>query len=341
MIMRIAIVPYPTLFQRDAALQTQVRETLRALAALRRYQNRELTVVPFEARPEQLEQYDAVHVFSAAGANQRWIDMAAAMRVPLVLSPLVAPGWSARRGHDDADHAALQRAIGQAALLVAMGKHEKRIIESGFALAPAPIRIMGTGVSALQFDVDGELFRLRTGMRGPFVLMAGPVSPHQQQLALARALTARGVPVVMLGDANGRDQDYCRQVQAVAGVTCLGGLGHDPNMLASACAAASVLVLAGQGDSSVRAVLDTLAAGTPVVLCSVSPIDVPDDCAELRHVLAGDAGARERAVLDLLAAPPPRERVRSRVRSLTWERAALQLAGCYRSVAHCGAPLAA
>lgn len=334
--MRVAIVPFPMLFQRDAALQAQVRETMRALQTCRGERQVQLTIVPPDADPGDIDAYDAVHVFSASGANQRWIAMAAAARVPLVFSPLLAPGTDPANADPG-----LRRALDQAALLVALGKNEMRAIASGFPLSGAPVRLMATGISAQQFDADGDLFRLRTGIRGPFVLMAGSFTARHQQLALARLLTAQGMPVVLLGETRARGQELPDACQAMPGVTCLGGLAHDPAMLNSAYAAASVLVLAGQGDASVRDVLDTLATGTPVVLSGASPIDVPSHCGVLRHVMAGDVAARERAVFDLLAAPPPRERVRALVRPLSWERAALQLAACYGALARCDAPLAA
>lgn len=328
--MRIGIVPDPMLFQRDAALQVQVRETLRALAALLQYQGGPLSVVPFTGAPESAERVDAVHVFSASGANPRLIGMAVATGVPLVFSPLATPGRGGGDGH-------LRRALDQAVVIVATGMAEKRAIgRDGDA---SRVRLLGNGVGAAQFSACGELFRQRTGLRKPFVLIGGPLAPQHQQLALAQSLAAQGVPLVVEGES--RAPEVLRQIQALPGVLCVGGLGHDRDMLRSACAAASVLVLPCQGDPSARVVLDALAAGTPVVLSVAGAIDVPDDAAVLRQVLPGDAAARQRAVQDLLLDPPSRDRVRSAVAPYSWERAALQLAACYAAAARCGTPLAA
>jgi glycosyltransferase involved in cell wall biosynthesis len=328
--MRIGIVSDPMLFQRDGALQMQVRECLRALAALPPGRNDVPALVPFDGDPDTLDDVDALHVFAAGGANARIIAQAAARRVPLVFSPLAAPAPGERE---------LLRALEQAALIVASGQGEARAIGAVPGVDAARIRFLRSGVGAQQFDACGELFRQRTGLRRPFVLVGGPLAPHHQQLALARTLSAYGVAVVVLGQA--RDPDYLRQIQALPGVTCLGALDHDAPMQRSACAAAAVLVLPCQGDATARTVLDALAAGTPVVLSVASAIDVPDDGAVLRQVLPGDAGARARAVCDLLAHRPSRARVQAAARPFSWERAALQLAGCYAQAARRTSALAA
>lgn len=328
--MHIGIVSDAMLFQREHALQVQIRETLRALAALRPCRNGTLSVLFFEGDPETMASCDALHVFAAGGNGRRAIAMAAALRVPLVFSPLAPAGALCDRP--------LLDAFAQAALIVASGKCEARSIAAS-GVDGARIRLLGNGVGIPQFDANGDLFRQRTGLHRPFVLLGGPLAAHHQQLALARTVAAQGVGVVVLGEA--RDPAYLRDIQALPGVTCVGALGHDAQMLRSACAAASVVVLPGQGDASARTALDALAAGTPVVLSAASPLDVPDDGAVLCQVAPGDAGGRARAVRQLLAQPPSRERVRAAVRPFTWERAALQLAACYAQAARGVSPLAA
>lgn len=347
--MRIGMLSYPMLFQRDTAIQQQIRETTRALNALRHFDGVELTVGLIDPEPAHLDHYDLIHVFSAAAGNQRILEAAAAMRLPIVLSPLISPGWDRACGEHarqadqrlgggagwaaQSSYAQTRRALELASVIVALGEREKRAIEEGFLIDSARIAVFPNGVCGQRFDADGELFRLRTGMRGPFVLMDGPISPYQNQLGMARALEKVALPFVLLGETRERDQDYLRQVRAVRGVTCLGGLQQDMAMLASAYAAASVLVLAGQGDASARTLFDALAAGTPVVMSAAGALHVPDSGFALRQVAAHDAQAQQQAVLELLAAPPERERVRALARPYTWERAAQQLASCYVSLA--------
>lgn len=347
--MRIGILSYPMLFQRDAAIQLQIRETTRALNALHEHRGIALQVEMVDPHPMNLEDYDLIHVFSASGGNHRIVEAAAELGVPVVLSPLISPGWDRACGEHArlADHrmgrqtawsvqssyAQTRRALQLASTVVALGQSEKRAIEEGFLIDGAKVRVFPNGVSNHLFEASGELFRQRTGTASPYVLMAGAISPYQNQLGMAQALSGLSLHFVLLGETRERDQDYLRQVQAVRGVTCLGGLKHDARMMASAYAGAAVLVLPCHGDSCARTVFDSLAAGTPVVMSTSSPVDLPDSGFALRQVAWGDTAAQQEALLSLIAAPPPREQVRALVRPYTWEKAAAQLAACYVDLA--------
>ena len=357
--MRIGILSYPMLFQRDVAVQLQVRETTRALNALQQLKVLEqlsvcaqlpgipLHVELIDPDPTQLDSYDVVHVFSASGGNHRIVEAAAELGVPIVLSPLITPGWNRSSGElarqadyrmgkqtswsVQSNYAQTRRALQLANVVVALGDTEKKSIEEGFLIEPAKLRVFPNGVSPHLFDADGGLFRLRTGIQGPFVLMTGPISPYQNQLGMANILAELGLPFVLMGEARERDQDYLRQVRSVRGVTCLGGMKHDAAMLASAYAAASVLVLPCQGDACARTVFDALAAGTPVI--STGTLALPDSAFALHQVKWNDTDAQKQALLTLIAMPPARAAVRDVVRHYTWERAAAQLANCYLELA--------
>ena len=355
--MRIGILSYPLPFQRDAAVQLQIRDTIRALNALRHLHGLELTVELIDPCPSNLDQFDVIHVFSAGGGNDRIVEAAAALGVPVVLSPLISAGWDracgahARQGDHglgqqtafslQSSYAQTRHALQLASVIVALGEGERDAIEEGFLIDPAKIRVFPNGVSGPLFEADGELFRQRTGMHGPFVLMAGPISPFQNQLGMAQALAELALPFVLLGETRERDQAYLRQVRAVRGVTCLGGLKHDSKMLASAYAAASVVVLPCQGDACARTVFDALAAGTAVVMGGASRVDIPHSAFALHQQAWDDGVAQQNAVLRLIAAPPSRASVRALVRPFTWERAALQIAGCYVELVSAGRLVAA
>lgn len=343
--MRIGLVTYPMLFQREAGVQLQIRETTRALHGLRELDGVKLDVELIDPSHVALERMDLVHVFSASGGNYRVVEAAAEAGIPVVLSPLISPGWDRACGEHarqagrgagalaswsaHGSYAQTSRALQLASLVLALGASEKIAIEEGFLIDGARIQAFPNGVCSRLFDADGELFRQRTGMRGPFVLMCGDISPYQDQLGMAQALAGSALSFVLLGDTRERDQEYLRQVRAARGVTCLGGLHHDPRMLASAFAAASVVVLPCEGEACVRTVFDTLAVGTPVVLGASQRMDLPDSDFALQQVAWDDAGAQQRAVLRLVAVPPPRARVQALVRPFTWDRAARQIAAAY------------
>ncbi|MES2899823.1 MAG: glycosyltransferase family 4 protein [Pseudomonadota bacterium] len=355
--MRIGILSYPLLFQREAGVQLQIRETTRALNRIGEHLGFGLQVELLGPHPARLEDYDLIHVFSAAAGNHRIVEAAYDLGVPVVLTPLVSTGWNRACGAHArlADHrhgtpggpplqsnyAQTRRALQLASVVIALGETERKAIEEGFLIDPSKLRVFPNGVSAHLFEADGELFRSRTGMRGPFVLMDGPISPYRNQLGMAEALADIALPFVLLGEAPERDQEYLREVRAMRGVTCLGGMRHDPRMLASAYAAASVLVLPGQGDCCAHTVFDALAAGTPVVMSEACPLDLPESGFALHQVTRDDALAQQKAVLRLIAQRPERESVRALVRPFTWERAAAQIAGCYIDLVNCRSSAAA
>lgn len=355
--MRIGIVNYPLLFQRDAGMQLQIGATTRALNALRDVDGAPLEVALVGPHESDLQQFDVLHVFSASGGNHRIVDAAAAVGVPVVLSPLISPDWDracgehARRADDglgrqtawsvQTSYAQTRRALQLASAVVALGEREKTAIEEGFLIEPARVRVFPNGVNAELFQADGELFRQRTGISVPFVLMCGPISPYQDQLGMAQALSQLALPFVLLGDTRERDQEYLRQVRAVRGVTCLDGLKSDPRMLASAYAAASLVVLPCQREACVRTVFDTLAVGTPVVVGSAQEIALPDSGFALHQVPWNDPVSQQLSVLRLIADPPERAAVRNLVRPYTWERAARQIALCYLELTRASVALSA
>src|SRR5450830_1265462 len=65
MTMRVGILSYPMLFQRDGGLQIQVRETIAALNRLPQLPARPLDVQLVDANHQRLADFDVLHVFSA------------------------------------------------------------------------------------------------------------------------------------------------------------------------------------------------------------------------------------------------------------------------------------
>ncbi len=345
--MRIGLLSYPMLFQRESAYQLQVRDSIRALVAVRSHQGRPVQVETLDPYGAALD--DLIHVFGASGASYRLLSAAAARGVPVALSPLLAAphaGLPAAPSFLEARHA-----LQLAQLVVVQGQHERASVVHDFGIDEAKIGLLAPGIGACAFDADGELFRQRTGVGGPFVLMAGTVKPANGQRELAQALAAIGVPLLLLGETRDCDVPYLTQVRAVGGVTCLDSLKHDPTMLASAYAAAAVVVLPGQDDACVRMAVEALATGTPVVLGAGGKLPLAPCPFALRQLGRAERlhvpAAQVDAVLQLLATAPGRDAVRMLVRPLTWERAAQQMVGWYgehvasrrvRSVAHRGRP---
>ena len=340
--MRVGILSYPMLFQHDSCMQMQLGETVAALNAL---PGGGVTAELLDPARTRLDNYDLVHVFSAAHGNHRMVETAVEQQVPVLLSPMVSCDWDRANGvrarvgdrllgkltdwNVQTSYAHTRRALQLANMIVAQGESECRAIVSGFLVPPHRVRVLPIGISSRFFDADGALFRALRGIDVPFVLCAGPVSPYRDQIGLADTLAALGVPLVVIGSAIERDAAYFDQLRHMPGTICLGDLSYADPLLASAFAAASVFALMGQGDESHRSVLAALAAGTPVVSTSDCVQLLPQGQRAFHKIAKHDGGALGRIVMQLLAAPVARAEVKALVRTCAWSRVAQQLVTCY------------
>lgn len=335
--MRVGLLSYPMLFQREGGLQVQVRQTL---AALQRMAPR-VDAMLVDPALMRLDQLDLVHVFAAIHGNDRVVETARDMGVPVVLSALVPPGWNRASGtrarvadrvlgnvtrwNVHSSYAQMRRALQQATLVVALGDEEKRAIRDGFLVDEGKVRVLPNGIAPTFFHASACLFRERSGIDGRFILMTGAVSPYKNQLGIALALQDLGLHFVVIGDAQERDRSYLDRLRAVRGVRWLGAMRHDDPLLASAYAAASVFVLPSQGEVAPLSVMEALAAGTPVVMTSDSALDLPGAGFALAKVRWTDGEGQKRAVQDFLERPPVRADVSALVKGFTWDRVAAGL----------------
>jgi glycosyltransferase involved in cell wall biosynthesis len=262
-----------------------------------------------------------------------------------VLSPLLSPGWDRSSGFRarvadrlagrltawsvQTSYAQTKRALQLARLVIALGDAERDAIVSGFLVEPARVRVFPNGISRHFFTARPDVFRQRTGISGPFVLMAGAISPYKNQLGLVQALQGMDLPVVLIGRAARQDQEYLDTVLRSPWVRWLGELGHDDPLLASAFCAASVFALPSHGEVFPLAVIESLAAGTPVVMTDDNALNVRDSAFALREVPWHDASAQRDAIAAFVENPPDRAAVRALVEDYTWQRVAREIASCY------------
>ena len=157
--MRVGILSYPMLFQREGGLQVQVRETVSALNRLDAAMSAELV----DPARQKLAEFDLIHVFSAFNGNFRVVESAVELGVPVVLSPLVSPAWNRNSGFRarvadrlagrissfnlQTSYAQTKRALQLADLVIALGDAERSdaLLDELAALAAHP-------------DVAGEEF---------------------------------------------------------------------------------------------------------------------------------------------------------------------------------------
>lgn len=340
--MRVGILSYPMLFQREGGLQIQIRETI---AALNSINGGGIEASLIDPQRERLDSFDLVHVYSAINGNHRIMETASDMGVPVVLSPLLAPGWDRAAGlrahlaerltgkltdwNAQTTFAQTKRALQLADRIVTLGEAEKKAVVEGFRVAAHKIQVLPNGINARFFAADPQLFRTRTGISAPFVLMVGAISPYKNQLALAQALEGCGLDIVLIGQAQVQHQAYLQAVLRLPRLTWLGQLEHADPLLASAYRAAAVLALPSQGEVFPLSVLESLAAGTPVVMTNESALRIAQSEFALKQLHWQDLGSISRAILGLANEPPDRAAVQALVARFTWRRVADELADCY------------
>ncbi len=340
--MRVGIMSYPMLFQREGGLQIQVRETI---AALNQLDGASIHAELIDPAHKSITDFDVLHVFAAINGNHRIVETAVDCGVPVVLSPLVSPTWNHGSGlcarvadkvlgsltqwNVQTSYAQMRRALELATTLIALGEAESQAIRAGFLIAQDKIRVLPNGIAPQFFKGNPNLFRARTGITGPFVLMVGAISPYKNQLGMVQALAELSVPLVVIGEAQERDVAYFRELRATAGTFCLGAVAHNDPFLASAYAAASVFALPSHGEVLPLSVLEALAAGTPVVMTSASALSVPHSQFALRQLDWNDTEGQSEAVVEWIVNPPSREKVSALVSGYTWEKVARSLHACY------------
>jgi teichuronic acid biosynthesis glycosyltransferase TuaC len=173
---------------------------------------------------------------------------------------------------------------------------------------------------------DGSALRAQLGISGPMLISVGALIPRKRQHLIIEALPLLpGVSLVLAGA--GESEAGYRALAARMGVTdrviFAGSLPHDdlPRWLA----AADVMVLPSKSEGLANAWVESLACGTPIVIC-----DAGGAAELLTDPLAGSIAqpypeALADAVRETLAARPDPAAIRQCVAHFTWDRNAAEL----------------
>jgi len=226
---------------------------------------------------------DLVHLFGANIGTYHLARELAALRVPLVVSPIVYSNHSAsfvRAGlaasrllqHAGrglwSDYAICAEICQWADRLLPNTRDEGELLMKGYGIGPGKITVVPNGVDAAFEEGDPSLFRKTYGL-DTFILNVGHIGHERKNvLRLIRALATVDRPAAIIG----------RIIPGPYGEACLREAAHHPHirlidglepgsaMLASAYAACEVFVLPSLFETPGIAALEAGLAGAKVVI---------------------------------------------------------------------------
>ena len=337
--MKVGLLSYPMLFQNKGGLQIQILETS---AALRRLGIEARLVDPVR---ERLTDFDLIHVFSAINGNHRIVECARDQGLPVIVSPLIRPHWTTRLGwlaqrlesvvgrltqwNVKTEYQAIASCLRRADVLIALGDPERRAIIDAFHIAPERIRVVPNGIPPRFFKAEPQAFCERYAVPAGFVLSVATISPHKNQLAVARALEGTGRQLVLIGPCGGGDEEYMERLLALEHVKYIGALDYESPLLASAYVAAGVFCLPALSEVMPLSVMESLAAGTPVVMTRNHCMDVSRMGEVVAEVSPQDETAIREAVERFARLQVAPEACRAAVAHFSWDTVAAEIALCY------------
>lgn len=239
--------------------------------------------------------------------------------------------------------------VRSAAAIICGSEHSKRDIVKAYSLPAGKVHVVPYGVDHQRFHPSAVLdcsWARQSGIREGYVLHVGELSQRKNVPVLLRAvahLRGRGkwddrqlvlagteVPGMAGGD---EIHETIRQLDLSTSVV-LAGRVPDEN-LPGLYAKASLLVMPSLYEGFGFPVLESMAAGTPVVASNIASLpEVAGDAAIL--VSPHDVEGLANAIADVLVNPSLAEELRSkglsRAQQFNWQRTAAETVQVYRSV---------
>jgi glycosyltransferase involved in cell wall biosynthesis len=270
---RVLFHTYDWAYQRPGGGEVQLLQTKRHLEELG------TTVDLFDRWHTRLSEYRLVHSFSML-PHMFWEPVKLA-GCALAVSTIHWPHISAPSRRHDMKHALLRagkRLLGipeedrglpfQHVDIFFPNSHmEADLMCRAYNLDPGRMHVVPNGVEERFVDATPDLFVAEYGLRD-FVLCVGRIDGRKNQLGLLRALRGAAYPIVIIGEPVLGQEQYFEECRREAGpnVHFLGKIEHGSPLLASAYAAAALLVLPSYIETPGLCALEAGLAGTPLVV---------------------------------------------------------------------------
>lgn len=340
--MKIAVLSSPMTFQTQGGLQIQILETIEALKRLG------VDAKLIDPNRQMLKDFDLVHVFSAINGNHRIVECARSFGVPVITSPLIQPHWTEKFGKKarliesvvgkmtqwemKTEYRHIESCLCNSDHLIALGDVERESIRAAFRVPVEKISVIPNGVPGRFFEAKADLIERQKGMQPGFVLNVAAINSHKNQLMLAKASESRKRPVVLVGECLPPERGYLDQCLSYSNVGYLGKLAYEDALLPSAYAAASVFCLPSQSEVMPLSILESLAAGTPVVTTKNHSMNLDGFEHVLREVDPNNEHVIADAIDYFVKNPPTADDCRATVKNFTWDAVATAILRCYERI---------
>ncbi|WP_281962113.1 glycosyltransferase family 4 protein [Bacteroides nordii] len=244
----------------------------------------DLTIKQFDVWNDKVIDYDIIHYFALKAEFMDQMYMAKKLGKKIVISSIVTIADAkktrlkikfGRHLHLQTNENIRQSMLQMADAIITETHKEKDYIVEAYGIDPAKIHVIPNGVSEEILDGDPELIMGKLGLTRPFVLQVGRFDSNKNQLSVIRALKDTDIPVVFVGGADSSAPNYFDQCKKEAGTNCYftGWIKHSDPFMASAYAAAKVVVLPSHHEIFGNAIFEGAMTKSNIVATDVLPLE--------------------------------------------------------------------
>lgn len=258
-------------------VQSKIKDTLKAISS----QGVEIKL--FDKWNDKIDDFDLIHFFKLSGEHFSLMKLAKSKGKKVVLSSIVALEGERRikaglflgklRIPNPISYAKKQLELCDA--IITETEKEKKFIIENYNVASDKIIVIPNGISPSILGGDPNIFREKYKLFKPFVLQLGRFDRNKNQINVIRALKGTDIPLVFIGGADSCDKSYYDKCMSEASSDMIftDWIEHSSPLLASALAAAEVLVLPSYKEIFGNAVFEGIANRTKIVATDVLPIN--------------------------------------------------------------------
>lgn len=301
----------------------------------------ELRAIGWDAdfhRPMERVQPDLVHFFGTYEGTWTLAKACLDRGIPYICSPVFSPGVTGtalrfkafrKRWTDQTSYRGSRRLFQNSQRLICLTSRERQNLTDYFGDLPSG-PIIPNGVDAHWSEGDPDLIRKAHALDSPFVLCVGRLDDNKNQLSLIRALHHTGMPLVLIGEAEGPYADACR-VAMKPSDKLIPPVNHDDPMLASAYVACEVYCQPSKMEVFSLVALEAMAAGAKLVLTDTWGAE--EHFGQLATYCSPKAGDLRRAVVEAHKRPAiEKEDARMLASQFSWQSVALAVEKVYEEV---------